>query len=276
MKNPDIAIVTPEARGVLARMLRTALRNRYREILMVKKDQGKTTMLIAKYPSSNHFTAGGKYTRFCDWRFIFRARLGVLPLNGTRRWGDGPKSCRVCQTQVETIPHVLNHCMRHADAMQKRHNSVQDRLVAAIPRRIKDNPTVNITINRKPIQGAGEAQVRPDIVIVDDTSKTVRIVDVTCPFESGEHAFVIARRRKEEVYQPTAERFREMGYTVTVDGFVVGSLGAWDPKNETVLRTMGISKRYAATMRRLMTSDCIKWSRDIYTEHVTGHGQYVE
>jgi hypothetical protein len=48
-------------------------------------------------PASNHFLAGGRYTRFCDWRFIHRARLGVLPLNNDVHVLGRSKACRVCK-----------------------------------------------------------------------------------------------------------------------------------------------------------------------------------
>ena len=52
----------------------------------------------------------GLHTPFCDWRFIHRARLGVVPLNATRRFGTGDRRCRRCGHALETLPHVKNHC----------------------------------------------------------------------------------------------------------------------------------------------------------------------
>ncbi|EMP28244.1 Tetratricopeptide repeat protein 34 [Chelonia mydas] len=61
-----------------------------------------------------------------------------------------------------------------------------------------------------------------------------------------------------------------------MDALIVGALGAWDPCNECVLRTCGIGRQYAQLMQHLMVSDTIRWSRDIYIEHITGHRQYQE
>ncbi|XP_011298269.1 uncharacterized protein [Fopius arisanus] len=79
----------------------------YLASLLGKPDQGKVSHLSAHSGMGNAFVRDGKFTRFADWRFIHRARLGVLPLNGTMRWRNGDKRCRRCGYSSETIPHVL-------------------------------------------------------------------------------------------------------------------------------------------------------------------------
>ncbi|GFY73421.1 retrovirus-related Pol polyprotein from type-1 retrotransposable element R2 [Trichonephila inaurata madagascariensis] len=54
---------------------------------------------------------------------------------------------------------------------------------------------------------------------------------------------------------------------------VVGSLGAWDPENDVFLRKVA-TNRYLAVLRKLCVSDCIRWSRDIYIQHLTGAKHY--
>ncbi|KAM7174680.1 uncharacterized protein RBU57_001206 [Macrochelys suwanniensis] len=201
------------------------------------------------------------FTRFADWRFIHRARLNCLPLNGAVRHGNRDKRCRKCGYVAETLPHVLCSCKPHARAWQLRHNAVQDRLVKAI------NPRLGqVTVNRA-VPGT-DSQLRPDIVITDEVGKKIILVDVTIPFENRTPAFRAARARKLEKYAPLADTLRSKGYEVHTDAFLVGALGAWDPCNERVLRTCGVGRHYARLMRRLMVSDTIRWSRDIYTEHV--------
>jgi hypothetical protein len=71
-----------------------------------------------------------------------------------------------------------------------------------------------------------------------------------------------------------ADYFRARGWTVHLDAIIVGALGGWDPDNEATLRTLRISKRYCKMMRRYIVSDTIRWSRDIYIEHLSGQRQY--
>ncbi|KAH1178082.1 hypothetical protein KIL84_011784 [Mauremys mutica] len=170
---------------------------------------------------------------------------------------------------METLPHVLCSCRPHGRAWQLRHNAVQDRLVKAIAPHLGE-----IAVNRT-IPGT-DSPLRPDIVITDEDRKKIILVDVTIPFENRTMAFRQARARKLEKYAPLADTLRAKGYEVYTDALIVGALGAWDPLNERVLRTCGVGRRYAWLMRCLMVSDAIRWSRDIYTEHVTGHRQYQE
>ena len=42
----------------------------------------------------NHILRNGDFTRFADWRFIHRARLDCVPLNGSQRFGNKNRKCR--------------------------------------------------------------------------------------------------------------------------------------------------------------------------------------
>ncbi|XP_059575830.1 uncharacterized protein T26G10.4-like [Alligator mississippiensis] len=265
----DSVTVTPRTRTFLERFLKDAVRNKYAGDLRAKPDQGKVFDVTSKWDASNHFMPSGSFTRFADWRFLHRARLNCLPLNGAVRFGHRDKRCRRCGYAAETLPHVLCSCKPHARAWQLRHNAVQDRLVRAIPA-----AAGQVSVNRT-VPGC-ESQMRPDIVITDEEAKKITIVDVTIPFENRRQAFTDARARKREKYAPLADTLRGRGYDVTVDALIVGTLGAWDPSNESVLRACRVSRRYAKLMRCLMVSDTIRWSRDIYVEHITGHRQYTD
>ena len=112
------------------------------------------------------------------------------------------------------------------------------------------------------------ARLRPDIVVRDDTDKTVTIVDVAVPFENRRVAFTSKREEKLNKYAPLAQQLRQQGYRVNVEAFLVGSLGAWDIQNQRTLDLLQISPRYAGMMQQFMVSDTIRYSRDIYVEHL--------
>ncbi|XP_030422642.1 uncharacterized protein LOC115653440 isoform X2 [Gopherus evgoodei] len=260
-------IVSPRARGLLEKSLKAAVHTLYVDTLKKKTDQGKAFEVTSKWDSSNHFLPAGSFTRFADWRFIHRARLNCVPLNGAIRNRNPDKRCRKCGYAMETLPHVLCSCRPHARAWQLCHNAVQDRLVKAIVPHLGE-----IAVNRT-IPDT-DSPLRPDIVIMDEDRKKIILIDVTIPFENRILALREARARKLEKYAPLADALRTKGCEVYTDSLIVGALGAWDPCNERVLRTCGLGCRYARLMRRLMVSDTIRWSRDIYTEHITSHRQY--
>jgi len=266
----DTVRVPPEARSQVITRLRSAVMAFYCSRLASKPDQGKVFEVSSRARVSNHFVRGGSFTRFADWRFIHRARLDVLPLNGARRWGEGDKRCRRCGQAAETLPHVICHCGVHSAAIQLRHDAVLHRLWRAC--RMPGEKRVN-----QRVEGVhGElAELRPDLVIRHEPTKCVVICDVTVPFENRRQAFHDARARKLAKYSPLAEALRREGYRVVVTAFVVGALGSWDPANEAVLRLLRIGNAYGSMMRRLVVSDSIRWSRDIYVEHVSGVRQYA-
>ncbi|XP_053886307.1 uncharacterized protein LOC128838280 [Malaclemys terrapin pileata] len=252
---------------MLGRTLKDAIRCHYAKNLKQKPDQGKVFEVSRKWDASNHFLPGGSFTRFADWRFVHWARLNCVPLNGAIRHGNRDKRCRKCGYTNKSLPHILCGCKQHSGAWQHRHNAIQNRLVKAIPPSL-GKITVDSTIPRT------DSRLRPDIVVTNAEKKKVLIVDVTVPFENRSPAFHEARARKVLKYTPLADPLRTQGYEVQIHALVVGALGAWDTHNEPVLRACGVVQCYAQLMRQLMVSDTIRWSRDINTEHITGHRQY--
>ncbi|XP_023219819.1 uncharacterized protein LOC111621802 [Centruroides sculpturatus] len=229
--------------------------------LLRKPDQGKSFKIISGHPASSHFLKSGNYTTFADWRFVHRARLSIVPLHGHRRFGNTSKKCRQCNYPRETLAHMLNHCTRNLHMATKRHDAVLNRLHHAI------RPGNFEILTNQQVPGYND-RCRPDLVVISDTAKTATIVDVCIPFENGQDAFDIARRAKEEKYRNVKEYFRRQSYNTTCDAFILGSLGGYDHQNTSVLQRLGISRNYSRTMIKLMVSDTIRWSREIYHHHL--------
>ncbi|XP_064464938.1 uncharacterized protein LOC135376258 [Ornithodoros turicata] len=103
------ATIPPRRRTKVISTLRHQLQEERDRRLTSLANQGKVLECVALDKSSSHFMRSGQFTRFADWRFIHRARLNLLPLNGARPWTQGDKRCRRCGTQPETLPHVANH-----------------------------------------------------------------------------------------------------------------------------------------------------------------------
>jgi hypothetical protein len=264
---PDRILVDSAARKTLQSKLRRGVQHHYLKNLTAKPDHGKVFLASSADPASNHFIHDGRHTRFCDWRFVHRARNGVLPLNGCLRGlPDRAKQCRRCNYELESIAHVLCHCLPHQRAWNNRHRSVLLHLV--------DNmeDTSNLTIE-KTVRGTN-SRLMPDLVILDRQRMKATIIDVACPFDNKRDALDAKRLEKVTKYQPLADTLKSQGFTAECDAVVVGSLGSWDPRNESALNLLGIPARKRTAMKRLIVSDVIRWSRDIYVEHMCGHRQY--
>ena len=260
--------LTADKRKEVASTIRNVKRLQRDVSLKQKPDQGKTFHCISADKASSAFMKDGKFTAFADWRFIHRARLNLLPLNGIRgRNQFGDRLCRRCRRVNETLPHVLNHCMRHSAAMQNRHNSLMDR--------VKNTAQFMHweVIHENQVIPGSNSTLRPDLVIKKGTDAI--IIDATCPFENGEGAFEAAREEKTQKYADLARFLGETYTNVKVEPFVVGSLGAYDPKNSSLTRRIA-TRAFTKTFKILCVADAIRWSRMIYIEHLTGARQYEE
>ncbi|XP_069176419.1 uncharacterized protein [Procambarus clarkii] len=255
------------ARRIVARTIRNHHRQLRDARLHTLRDQGKAMCVVSQEKASSHFMREGEYTTFADWRFVHRARLNLLPLNGATRRPNTNKNCRRCAWQNETLPHVMCHCMTYSDAYRRRHNALVDRIkTAALGRHWK------VTAENQRVPRA-DSVLKPDLVIEKDNE--LLIIDVTCPFENTEAAFTEARTEKEMKYADLAAEMRALPRynRVTVHAFIVGPLGSYDPHNERLMKRLA-SKKYLATFRKLCVSDAIRWSRMRYIEHITGARQY--
>ncbi|CAL1300443.1 unnamed protein product [Larinioides sclopetarius] len=120
------------ARRKLLFTIRNRLRQDRVQSLVLKPDQGRSMECIAVSPHSSHFMTNGRFLRFSEFRFIHKARLNLLPLNGLPWKESAVKSCRRCnKANLETLSHVINHCEPHSRAWKLRHNSIQHRIVTA-------------------------------------------------------------------------------------------------------------------------------------------------
>lgn len=84
--------------------------------------------------------------------------------------------------------------------------------------------------NREVLEGD---HTRPDLLLVQQ--RTAFIVDVTVVFENRQTAFEEARARKISRYTDMKQSLARTYDKVEIVPFVIGSLGSWDPKNESFM-----------------------------------------
>ncbi|KAK3933027.1 Retrovirus-related Pol polyprotein from type-2 retrotransposable element R2DM [Frankliniella fusca] len=214
------------SRSRLSSSLRLAVQLFFQRRLHGKPDQGRTPRVSTMNAVSNHFLYDGRYTRFADWRFIFRARLGVLPINGCMRWRQDPaaRRCRRGCAFDETTAHVLNHCPASLAAGTRRHNAVLSRLEAAL----KEKKNITVRVNQQVpfdlltpgvLPGQNIVRQRPDLVVINQAERRISYVDVTIPFEDGWESFRAARGRKETTYAESAQHLRSQGWAVKMSKY---------------------------------------------------------
>jgi hypothetical protein len=147
--------------------------------------------------------------------------------------------------------------------MTNRHNNLQNRLVEAICRH---NRHSQIATDR--VCSVADRRVRPDILVRDEANKRILIIDVKCTFEITD--FEKARREKIQKYSSETLAYEQQGYQVTLDGFIMGSLGCWDPLNDPLLTALNIPTKYSYILKRLLVGDVLEGSKNTYWTHIFG------
>lgn len=252
----------------VCRFLRDLTRKKFSSSLTALPDQGKvaSSLRTDTFSNGSSWLQSGKFLRFCDWKFIHRARLNCLPTNAAvRRWKpQADNKCRRCDFHLETLPHIINHCRPNMVPIRRRHDLIQERLAKAVQHG-------EVFINQH-VPGDPTPRERPDITVIEGDKVT--IVDIAVPFDNGRDSCATAASAKVDKYSNLRRALAETGKDVEVHGFIVGALGTWHQGNERVLGRLGVSRRYRTLMRKLCCIDAIKGSRDVYIEHMTGHRQY--
>ena len=87
----------PAKSAQLFRFLRLALGYFHLDSLILQAQQGHSFALISKRPLSSHFYRYGQGVRFCDWKFVFPARLDLLVTRLTWSRYSFNNNCRRCQ-----------------------------------------------------------------------------------------------------------------------------------------------------------------------------------
>ena len=97
---------------------------------------------------------------------------------------------------------------------------------------------------------------------------------MACPCDRPEN-MTAARGRKREKYAAIKEQLEGKGFQVCCDGFIVGSLGTWDPENDHLLREIGIGRKYGTLFKKLCCRDAIAGSYGVWTARSSLHAGRV-
>jgi len=259
--------ITCANRHLVQRVIRRQLVPALQAGLVAHPFQGRTYEMTLKDRASFQFTSDGRHLSYGAYRWIHKARLLLLPLNSYRHDRNFDKRCRRCSSDSETLLHVLNHCRYNlSHRVTARHNAVQNLFIDTVRRCVKR--PYQIAVDK--VCDVTGPRLRPDILVRDEQAKRMFIIDVTCPFDSSDVAFYEARCHKIGKYAGIEDYYRARGYSVVNDALIVGSLGAWDPRNDDLLREVGLSFRQARAFKRRAVGACIEHSKDIYWSHMIG------
>ena len=100
-------------------------------------NQGRYWRTLAETPMTTK-AIFNFHTKLCDFRFIHRARLKLVPVRANNVWRPmDNQTCRRCQADRETLNHTLNNCSVAKGKIIQRHNEVPDLLTSHLNQRFR-------------------------------------------------------------------------------------------------------------------------------------------
>ena len=198
-------------------------------------------------------------------KFILNAACDTLPHNSNLSlWGRGvPSGCPLCG-QKQTLLHILNHCPVALELMRFNHR--HDAVLIVISELVR----ANLTPSQEMIadlpgstyqypQHISCTDARPDIVVWDDISKNVYLIELTVCFETN---FEVARERKVSRYTDLVEEAEQHGYKCELE---VGSRDVVEVEwMDRLKRLMDVARREWDTFLVILAETAMKESHKIW------------
>lgn len=170
-----------------------------------------------------------------------------------KRWGIRKlANCTLCGNHC-TLQHILNFCSvsLQQGRLTWRHNSILSHLTKTLKAHNPQNIEILADIPGHTLNGSTVppdilcTSQRPDLVLVDRTSKSIVLLELTCSFETNADS---ANVRKKIRYRDLKTDIEASGYKVTLLPFEVGSRGHINKRN-----TMAISQILRVSQFKIKT-----------------------
>ncbi len=170
--------------------------------------------------------------------FATRAAIDVLPSGDNLKiWGKSDNiNCELCGNK-NTLLHILNACKTALNQGRYtfRHNAVISYLVKYLKENVSNETKVYADIQGCTTTGGSipahivATAEKPDIVCVNDTTKSITILELTVPFETN---ITKAREYKTNKYSSLVTDIESAGYKCNLICFEIGSRGLVSKSNK--------------------------------------------
>lgn len=254
---------------------------------LLKTTRGAVFNHFSSYHTSSSLVKSGWGLSAHEWSFIQKARLDRAPLPHRAHPGIPPTPCGRCGLFLENIDHVLALCNCTTDLVNQRHDVFLWRLVRFLVAslhlpfdehsRIESLiPAKQLVCNIKPSRQLYVNSTvpylkdfkRPDLLFLDHQHKIAFIIDVRIVSEHLDCSFHLARSEKIENYTELAGVLTRRGYKVTLDAFLVGAFGSFDPMNLHFLKLLNIPQHQLELFIRFICSQVTTFACDIYHQYI--------
>ena len=176
-------------------------------------------------------------------KFIINSSINTLPTaSNLKQWGKRTSNkCHFCDG-VETTQHILNGCKTFLDEGRYtwRHDNILHYLYAILKDEDIEDIEVYADLPNKQAPGGGTippdivvTAERPDLVIVNKSTKEVQIYELTVPFDNRIQA---AHELKIEKYSPLCTDIFQAGWICHLNAIEIGSRGLITKQNKADIR----------------------------------------
>ena len=206
--------------------------------------------------------------------FAAKARLQVLPTrHNLSLWYPNtfPSHCLHHDNQLIIESHILNGCYVYKGMYIARHDRIVDLLaehiIPCVSPLTKTYKNVCVSPRMFKLCNSGNnvflnvAAKKPDIVVVDEDSREVTILEVGCAFDYSLEDAYLTKLLK---YQPLRDIVVQLGYKCKVLVFIFGSLGNVHRLVVRGLQMAGLSKPRAKALAKFCSISAIIGSRHIW------------
>ena len=170
------------------------------------------------------------------------------------------KKCELCNFHSETVSHVLNGCPCFKLMYQDRHNRIVNLLFDKIANKNKEcrvlkDKVLKPNLFNSTLDSFSHQNTRPDIVVIDEESKSVIINEICTPYDCH---MTMSYEGKFNKYFPLCLEINEMGYHTEVVVLLIGSMGSVHKQFVSGLRKNNISQSEANYLAKFCSvSSCI-------------------
>ena len=218
--------------------------------------------------------------------FITRAMGESLPTNSNLcRWGKilAPH-CPACGNSSQTLLHILNNCQKKLNMYAWRHDNVLLKLKCFLVSKLSNvEVLVDVASDGKSVFTDQKVEtipidilqtsLRPDITIIDRSSHSIDIIELTIPFERN---FLAAQERKCLKYACLIADLEERGFKCTFYSLELGARGVVNNGTFNLLKRVSKASRKDVKSILQDLAQCVmKCSQVIFKERDNPSANYT-
>ena len=191
------------------------------------------------------------------------------------------KHCKLCANPSDTVSHILNGCMPLKSYYIERHNRIVKLICAKINSHvISDNVAILTDKFLKPSTFDNKINNdctfttscnRPDITVIDHSSKSVKIIEISTPFDAHIDKCFASKFLK---YSPLASEIENLGFATDVIVLILGSLGSVHNRFVSGLLMCALPRQDALFLTRYLSISSIIGSFRIWKKRCQLHFRY--